>query len=361
MNSFSHFGQVESRCQEQQEESSFNLDEVHSHQAVGMYLSSGEGINDPGLQFQRTLKKYPKTKSFLWYSGTALSFDEKDAKSKHKCKALASNTGEIEGKHCGLSGLLESAKQQGATVQIGFESNKFEDGKIKNLDVTQLAKELEDPNSEVRKNVISYAKKLKESGAAIVLRPLSEMNDKGMAWNIQTHKKIDDFAKSWKLMKKIFDEEGAENVKFSFNPIDYGYRPSSVYSVKQLIRKIGPENIDIAGLNIYPTSEYSVPTPLKDSVVRWKRIYKAEGLGNKPFMIGESNVLGNKHSSQQIKDKQKGKWMKDALEYFESVNSNSNLEDDIQNFTIFNGFEKGGKYAIHENSPSDNAIDSHLQ
>ncbi|MCO4794801.1 MAG: hypothetical protein KC493_13870 [Bacteriovoracaceae bacterium] len=357
LESIPEVGTIQSHCSNTH---SFNLSDVHNNQVVGMYFSSGEGLNDPGLQFYRTLKKYPKTKSFLWYSGTALSYESKDAKTKYKCKDFARRSGYFDQKVCGLSGLLESAKQKGVTVQIGYESNKFVNGKVENLDVTQFAAELSDPDSEVRQNVISYAKKLKESGAAVVLRPLSEMNDKGMPWDIMDEQKLNDYAKSWKLMKEIFDNEGANNVKFSFNPIDYGHASGSFHSVKKVIRKIGTENIDIAGINVYPSSYDRTPVPFSKSIKRWKNIYRAEGLGDKPFIIGESNALGYRGYSADVRNRQKGKWMKDALEYFEEVNSNSDSSDDITNFTIFNGFEKGGKYAIPEDSPSDQAIDSHL-
>ena len=153
------------------------------------------------------------------------------------------------------------------------------------------------------------------------------------------------FAKAWNRIRWIFKSEKADNVLFAFNPVGHAApiednkgqivkesNPSikNETLVKNAINAIGAENIDIAGLNVYPESgcdDLKGRASFTQIVNHWKVIYEKAGIGGKPFFIGECNA--------DYSDSIRAEWLREAFEYCKIKDNNVSI------FTIFNGCQKG--------------------
>ena len=266
-------------------------------------------------------KQFKTLNSFLWYASTSVSFEKRlQLKPSEKLKEL-----------------LTYAANNNMSIQIGFEPK---DASGTNLTCKKITEQLTNKQSDLYKNIESWALNLKKYTTTVILRPISEFNyynpSKNVPpWTLVPRTEISSgpqtFANAWNKVRDIFRNASADNVLFAFNPVGHTTSdPANDTHVISTIKAIGAKNIDIAGLNVYPSTTCNLRAEgsFQQIAKHWKDLYNKAGIGDKPFFIGECNIANRT-------DNEKAEWLKNAFEYCK------NKSNQVAIFTIFNGCQVG--------------------
>lgn len=135
--------------------------------------------------------------------------------------------------------------------------------------------------------VREYARACVRFGKKMFLRPFHEMTNPWYSWACRYGNTPESFIKAWRHVYRIFQEEGARNVMFVWNP--FMYSDTLFYP--------GDDYVDWIGLNIF---NYGTAVPggiWLDFRTVTRHFYDRVSQFNKPIIIGEAGSLdagGNK-------------------------------------------------------------------
>lgn len=143
-----------------------------------------------------------------------------------------------------------------------------------------------------------YARQLRLFGHPLLLRLNNEMNG-DWCWYSAYHlsKDADLYVALWHYLRRIFAEEGADNVLWVWNPHDVS-RPNFSWN-HAYVYYPGDEAVDIVGLTGYNTGTYFPGETWRSFQEIYRPLYGAYSAAfpGKPFVIGEfasSSVGGDK-------------------------------------------------------------------
>lgn len=190
------------------------------------------------------------------------------------------------------------------------------------LSLSAFRQELSHPGSPVDWNVRTLAREIaryRNQSKWVFIRPFSEMNDatEDTPWEFgcREHSNTpEDFAAAWKLLRDVFDEEGATNAIFIFSPL----AAHSVHREKDVLaalNKIPVGYIDAFGMNVYsrPMSAFGgsshVPIPFSQLVAPWLNVLASSRHRGIPLAVSEMGV------SKQASDTQRAAWLRQAFAF----------------------------------------------
>ncbi len=198
----------------------------------------------------------------------------------------------------------------------------------------------------------NYALKAKEFGHPILFRFNNEMNAEWCSYSSYfTSKDPELFKAMWRHIYSIFQENGADNVLWIWNPTDVSYPTFKWNSALNYFP--GNEYVDIVGLTGYNTGTYYQGENWRTFSQIYDPLYTEYCLAfDYPFMITEfasSSVGGNKELwiADMFKQIERFKKIKVAI-WFNGVDFDANMQqarkyrlDDTQ--AVVNAFKDGFK------------------
>lgn len=143
----------------------------------------------------------------------------------------------------------------------------------------------------------NWAQQAVRFGKPFFLRPGHEMSNPWYSWSVQHGNSPELFKKFWRHVHAIFQEEGAHNVAFVWNP----YLPSDTACYP------GDDVVDWVGLDVFNFGSLSESGMWLDFYTVTKILYDAVKGYNKPILIAETGCVpggGNKNN-----------WYRDMFHY----------------------------------------------
>ena len=212
--------------------------------------------------------------------------------------------------------------------QLKYEANDHERMKrdfwpqialeTQRLSLPTLRQELENSGSQVDDNLRTLARAIaqyRDKHKWFFIRPFSEMNDEEGSWefaNKQYTNTPQDFAAVWKLLRDIFDEEGATNAIFIFSPLA-AYHTHHEMEILKTLNLIPAGYIDAFGLNVYsrPLSAYgrgsAAPISFAELATPWIKLLASSKHHGIPLAVPEMGV------SQEASDVNRSQWLRQAF------------------------------------------------
>ncbi|MCX7779873.1 MAG: glycoside hydrolase family 26 protein [Negativicutes bacterium] len=143
----------------------------------------------------------------------------------------------------------------------------------------------------------AYARKLKDFGHPVLFRLNNEMNGDWCWYSAYyTGKDTEIYKAVWRYIHTIFDQNGADNVLWVWNPHDVS-RPDFKWNHAYMYYP-GDEYVDIIGLTGYNTGTYFPGEHWREFAAIYDPLYAAySSVFAKPFMItefGSNSTGGNK-------------------------------------------------------------------
>ncbi len=183
---------------------------------------------------------------------------------------------------------------------------------IHNVQANALWSDGVHPNSKVAYDILNgkydeyfveYAKDLKTFGKPILFRLNNEMNSDWCWYGaFYTARDSDIYKQLWHYIRKIFDQQGVDNLIWVWNPHDVSL-PDFAWN-NSMTYYPGNKYVDVIGLTGYNNGTYFAGEKWRSFNEIYKPLYnKNMNLFDKPFMVTEfssNNVGGNK--AQWIND-----------------------------------------------------------
>lgn len=196
-----------------------------------------------------------------------------------------------------------------------------------NLNLADFRRELSRQGSQIDISVRTLAygiARFKARKKWFFIRPFSEMNDatESAPWEFGLKARRNtpaDFAAAWKLLRDVFNEEGATNAIFIFSPLAAN-RVHGEKEVLEALNKIPVGYIDAFGLNVYarPRSAYSgtspEPIPFTELVQPWLKVLASSKQRGLPLAVAEMGI------SNQAADADRAQWLRDAFTFARANN-----------------------------------------
>lgn len=193
------------------------------------------------------------------------------------------------------------------------------------LSLLEFRQGLQQRGSLVERNTRMLARELaryRGKNKWFFIRPFSEMNDgtENTPWEFgnKTHpNRPEDLAVAWRLLRDIFDQEGATNALFVFSPLA-AYRVHREREVLAALNMIPPGYIDAFGLNVYsrPLTAYggSSPEPVSFAELTqpWLKLLAQSRHRGIPLAVAEMGV------SNQATDEKRAQWLREAFKFVRS-------------------------------------------
>lgn len=190
------------------------------------------------------------------------------------------------------------------------------------MSLSEFRRQLCQPGSQVDSSVRSLAHAIslyREEGKWFFIRPFCEMNDATQAnpWefgNDSYTNTPEDFAAAWKLLRVVFDQEGATNAIFLFSPLA-AYSVHREDEVSKTLDLIPRGYIDAFSLNVYsrPPSAYGgnspEPIPFAKLVQPWLKLLSRSRHHGIPLAVAEMGV------SNQATDDRRAGWLRDTFRF----------------------------------------------
>lgn len=219
--------------------------------------------------------------------------------------------------------LLRELRQH-AAIQAGMRRSFWPQLPLEtsHLSLAQFRRELAHPGSLVEWNVRTLAREIgryRLQGKWFFIRPFSEMNDAtpGAPWefgNKNRHNTPQEFAAAWRLLRDVFNQEGASNAIFVFSPLA-AYRVHHEDQILETLNRIPSGYIDAFGLNVYsrPRSAYNGssndPIPFAELVQPWMKVLAKSRHEGIPLAIPEMGV------SNQATEERRAVWLHQAFQF----------------------------------------------
>ena len=214
--------------------------------------------------------------------------------------------------------------------QLRYEANDHERMKrefwpqialeTQSLSLAALRQELASPGSQVDDNLRTLARAIaqyRDKHKWFFIRPFSEMNDEEGSWEFANKQFVNtpqDFAAVWKLIREVFDEEGATNAIFIFSPLA-AYHTHHEQEILKALNLIPSGYIDAFGLNVYsrPLSAYgrnsAAPISFAELAAPWIKLLTSSKHHGIPLAIPEMGV------SQEASDSDRSQWLRQAFAF----------------------------------------------
>jgi hypothetical protein len=190
------------------------------------------------------------------------------------------------------------------------------------LSLSDFTRELSRTASQVDYTVRTLAHAIahyRDKNKWFFIRPFCEMNDatEGNPWEFgcKGHKNTpEDFVAAWKLLRDVFDQEGATNAIFVFSPLA-AYRVHREEDVLKTLNLMPRGYIDCFGLNVYsrPLAVYGgkSPEPISFAALTdpWLKLLARSRQRGIPLAVAEMAV------SNQATDARRALWVHDAFRF----------------------------------------------
>jgi len=195
------------------------------------------------------------------------------------------------------------------------------------LTMAEFRRELARPDSLTASNVRLLAANIaryRDLGKWFFIRPFCEMNDGTLEnpWEFANPNFTNtpaDYAAAWKLLRDVFDDEGATNAIFIFSPL----AAHSVHHEREVLATLNliPSGyIDAYGLNVYsrPMTAYGgtshEPIPFATLAQPWIDLLARSRHRGIPLAVPEMGV------SNQAADGQRAAWLRAAFRFARAHN-----------------------------------------
>jgi hypothetical protein len=193
-------------------------------------------------------------------------------------------------KHPNLEYRLQNAYKQGNTLELTLQTSWTASGEG-NMVYDVL-------NGEYDEFLKNYAQTVKDFGHPVLFRLGNEMNGDWCPYSsYNTSKDTMIFKEFYIYIHKIFDEAGADNVIWIWNPNGKSF-PDFEWN-DEVMYYPGDDYVDIVGLTAYNTGTYYSDEKWNEFAALYDPIYaKSSGLYSQPMMITEfasSSVGGDKN------------------------------------------------------------------